>query len=350
VLYAAGLMDKYGSGLVDVRRWAREGGGVATFDVGSDNTQFEAVLTSRPDSHTGAATVVPAGAYEIFYLNALRVELPRHVWLGPTRAKRAHDVYSAHPGEPVPRFVLDGGNLLTFSNLTDANNPLREHVESPELHSVAETCQTAIGEGRLVELLNRMFERHMQAEGTEVHHRKQRVWFHINPDGSDRVIEYQARMRTATRTVARGRNVDSRWAYFEHQAMAWSFIRIEDEWLLAIDPTWVFTRDGRGKLESRRRTTQLSTRKMANERNQAVLNHVFFWAWAICGDNEQAVLDDGSESVWIARSPVARHEIGVAPSLGSGEDEIPDPNDLEHVDDLDDDAELMGFDDEVEDS
>lgn len=350
VLYAAGLMDKYGSGLVDVRRWAREGGGVATFDVGSDNTQFEAVLTSRPDSHTGAATVVPAGAYEIFYLNALRVELPRHVWLGPTRAKRAHDIYSAHPGEPVPRFVLDGGNLLTFSNLTDANNPLREHVESPELHSVAETCQTAVGEGRIVELLNRMFERHMQAEGTEVHHRKQRVWFHLNPDGSDRVIEYKARMRTATRTVARGRKVDSRWAYFEHHAMAWSFIRIEDEWLLTVNPTWVFTRDGRGKLESRRRTTQLSTRKMANERNQAVLNHVFFWAWAICADNERAALDDGSESVWIARSPVSRHEIGVAPSLGSGEDDMPDPNDLEHVDEdeLDDDAELMGFDDEVE--
>lgn len=343
VLYAAGLMDKYGSGLIDVRRWAREGGAVATFDVGGENASFEAVVTSRADSRPGSSIVVPDGAYEVFYVNALRVIVPEHVWLGPTQARRPRDIYSKHPGEAVPRFVLDGSNLFTFSDLSGGANPLREHVEVPELHGVEELCATPAGEAYVIELLNWMFERHMKAECTEVHHRKGRVWFHINEDGSDREIAYQARMRTATRTVARLKNADSKRPYYEHQAMGWSFLHVDHEWLLTIDPTWVFTTDGRSKLETRRRTSQLATRKMSNERNQAVLNHMFFWAWAICGDADLAVLDDGSNAVWIDHAPLRRDTAGMLPSQGTGLDEEPEPEDLEDLkgdldeDDLDED-------------
>lgn len=341
VLYAVGLMDKYGSGLIDVRRWARDGGAVATFDVGSENTRFEAVITSRADSRPGSSIVVPDGAYEVFYVNALRVIVPEHVWVGPTHARRARDIYNQHPGEPVPRFVLDGRNVYTFSDLSDGTNPLREHVEAAELHGVEELCTTPVGEAHIIELLNWMFERHMQSEGTEVHHRKGRIWFHINDDGSDREIAYQARMRTATRTVARVKNADSKRPYYEHQAMGWSFLHVDGDWLLTIDPTWVFTTDGRSKLETRRRTTQLSTRKMSNERNQAVLNHVFFWAWAVCGDADLAMLDDGSNAVWIEHAPLRRDAAGLLPSQGTGLDEDPDPEDLEDLeDDLDEDDEM----------
>lgn len=348
-LYAAGLMDKYGSGLLDVSRWAREGGAVATFDVGTENRRFEAVITSRADSRPGESIVVPDGSYEVFYVNALRVKVPEDVWVGPTKARRAREIYDAHPGEPVPRFVLDGRNLYTFSDLSDRANPLRDHVEAPERHGVEEVCSTPLGEAHVVELLNWMFERHMQADGVEVHHRKGRVWFHVNDDGTDREIEYQARLRTPTRTVARAKGADSKRPYYEHQAMAWSFVHIDGEWLLIIEPTWVFTTDGRGKLETRRRTTQLSTRKMANERNQAVLNHVFFWAWAICGDADTALLDDGSDAVWIERAPVRRDEAGMVPSQGTGEADEPDPDDLEHVDDVQDELDAEGEQDDFDD-
>ena len=350
-LYATGLMDKYGSGLVDVRRWAREGGAVATFDVGNENARFEAVLTSRADSRAGESIVTPDGSYEVFYVNALPVIVPDEVWVGPTTARKPRDVFNAHPGEPVPRFALDGRNLYTFSDLSDDANPLRSHVEAPERHAVADVTSTADGEAHVLELLNRMFERHMQAAGTEVHHQKGRLWFHVNDHSSDREIEYQARMRVATRTVARRKAADSRRPYYEHQAMAWSFVHVLGEWLLTIDPTWVFTTDGQGKLETRRRTTQLATRKMGNERNQSVLNHIYFWAWAICRDADLAVLDDGSDAVYIARTPLRRDAAGMLPSQGSGDDEDPDPEDLEHIDgDADDELEADEFDEEGDDS
>src|SRR5436305_1597042 len=85
-------------------------------------------------------------------------------------------------------------------------------------------CSTPLGEAHIIELLNWMFERHMQADGTEVHHRKGRIWFHINDDGSDRELAYQARMRTATRTVARLKGADSKRPHYEHQAIGWSFL------------------------------------------------------------------------------------------------------------------------------
>lgn len=338
VLYAVGLMDKYGSGLVDVSKWAREGGAVATFDVGTDNSRFESVITSRADSQPGGSIATLEGAYEVFYVNALRVVVPEEIWVAPTRARRPRDIYDSHPGEAVPRFVLDGRNLYTFSDLSDGTNPLRDHVEAPERHGVEEVCANSDGEAHVIELLNRSFERHMQRSGTEVHHKKSRIWFHVNDDGSDRVVEYRARLRIATRTVARSRGAESRRPYFEHQAMAWSFAHVQGDWLLTVEPTWVFTTDGRGKFETRRRTTQLSTKKMGNERNQSVLNHVFFWAWAICGDADLALLDDGSDAIWIEHAPLRRDESGMVPAQGTGDDDEPDPDDLEHdeLDDLDD--------------
>jgi hypothetical protein len=108
VLYAAGLMDKHGSGLVDVRRWAAEGGATATFEIGGDNTTFTSILSSRPDSRSESGIVVPVGAYEIFYLNALQVEIADSVWVGPTTASRPRDIFEACSGERVPPFKLTG--------------------------------------------------------------------------------------------------------------------------------------------------------------------------------------------------------------------------------------------------
>jgi hypothetical protein len=90
---------------------------------------------------------------------------------------------------------------------------------------------------------------------------------------------------------------------------------------------------------------------MANERNLSVLNHVFFWAWAICGDADIALLDDGSEAVWVEPSPLRRDEAGMTPSQGTGEDDDPDPEDLEQFDDdLDLDDEVDNLDDDREDA
>lgn len=355
VLYAAGLMDKHGSGLVDVRRWAAEGGATATFEIGGDNTTFTATLTSRPDSHSDSGIVVPIGAYEIFYVNALQVAITDSVWVGPATAARPREIFQACSGERVPPFVLTGGTLVTLSDLSNPTNPLSRHVDSFERHAPHEFCREPSQERNLVELLNRALARHLQDRGLHVWVKKQRAWFAIEDDHSDKIISYRARTRRADRTVARARDQASKYGYFEHHAVNWAFARAGTTWLLTLDPTWVFTQDGESRLVSRQRTTKLSTKKMSNERNQAVLNHLWFWAWVICGEDENAALSDGGGNVIVHHDPLTQHAFGLPQMIGSGDDEEADPDDLEEdpatagIDQLEDDGSEIAEDSDDED-
>ena len=334
VLYAAGLMDKYGSGLVDVARWAAEGGAAAHFEVPSDNTTFTAIVESRPDSRAGDELVSTEGRYEVFYVNALPVSLPEVVWIAPTRVRSAKQIIDSHTGRRVPPFALDGSLLITLSDLSSDSNPLRENVESPESHELGEWCLSPARERKLVEILNRSLQRHLARDEIVVWMRRSRAWFRTNDDGTDRHISYRARTRTARRTVTRLRNAQGRYPYHEHQAMNWAFVRSEDDWVLTIDPTWTFTHDGGFDLVGRRRHSRLATRKMGNERNQTVLNHVFFWAWVLCGEQRQIELDDGGGGLVVHHDPLRLEDASSPPLIGTGDDDEPDPEDVEEVQDI----------------
>lgn len=309
VLYAAGLMDKHGSGLVDVERWVAEGGGAAQFEVGPENESFTATITSRPDSRSGERVVTAAGDYEVYYLNALPVTLPGEVWVGPTSVRHAKEIFDAHPGVSIPPFVLSGSNIVTLSDLSSHQNPLALHCDGSERHDLEGFCSEPSAERKIVELLNRSTQRHFSVDGMNVWAKRRRVWFHAEPDGSERRISYQARMRLAERTVTRPKDVDRKFPYFEHQAMNWSYVRAGGDWYLTIDPTWIFTQDGEHKLVGRRRQGRLATKKMSNERNQSVLNHVFFWAWIICEGESSIRLSDGGGDVLVSRAPLVRHDL-----------------------------------------
>lgn len=357
VLYAAGLMDKYGSGLVDVRRWAAEGGAVATFEIGGDNTTFTATVTSRPDSRDQVGTTLAPGAYEVFYLNALEVELPEVAWVGPATARSPRDIFEASRGERVPPFVLNASAIITLSDLSDPSNPLSRHVDGSEAHAVTDLCREVAHERNIVELLNRSMQRHLEAAGLQVWMKKRRAWYPT--DGEDeRPIHYQARTRQAERTVVRLKNKGAKYPYYEHQAMNWSFVRTSGGWFLTIEPTWVFTQDGEFRRVGRNRTLRLSTKKMSNERNQSVVNHLFFWAWVLCGESASVSLDDGGGQVVVRRELLSRHIQGVPHLVGTGEDDEPDPDDLEdevarddddHDDGVEDFDEDEDEDDDVED-
>lgn len=132
--------------------------------------------------------------------------------------------------------------------------------------------------------------------------------------------------------MTRLKNGDSKYPYYEHQAVEWAFIRTGSDWVLTLDPTWTFTQDGHFKLVGRNRHTRLASKKMGNERNQAVLNHVFFWAWAICGEQGSVRLDDGSGVVTVHHDPLTRHQVGLPKFIGSGVSDDPDPQDVEDLD------------------
>ena len=77
-LYGTGAVDKAGSGLLDVLRWASESSGRASFAPGRDNGSFVATLHARPERPDPVTrTADPGVGGELFTANVLPLLLPR---------------------------------------------------------------------------------------------------------------------------------------------------------------------------------------------------------------------------------------------------------------------------------
>jgi hypothetical protein len=70
------------------------------------------------------------------------------------------------------------------------------------------------------------------------------------------------------------KTTEGRIAYYRHSAFAGRFVRIENEWYLEINPTYVFTSDG--YTQSRYAAERLSKIKRL-ERNDAVRGQIITW-------------------------------------------------------------------------
>jgi hypothetical protein len=331
--YGTGDMDKKGSGLVDVRRWSQEIGGNATFETSNQPAWFRAVLTGRPERPDPTSQVAePAEGYEVFYANALRVRLPRGVIdIGACLASTRQEIFERHPGEQTAPFALQGGELLTLSDLTDPANPLRAELSgTPKQLDLEEFCADPDDERVVVGLLNETLRRHARSLGLKLLDRDQRLYFPRTEEG-ERKMAYRGRVRDARRTVVKARvsSATGRVTYWEHHAVRWRFRRFGPDWYLLLLPGWVFTKNGQEQLLGGERITSLSTRRAAKDYNTQVSSHLFFWAAILVGEEPAQTLVDGSGVVALERSPLTTHVAGAPPARGSDEDSEEEDLELE---------------------
>lgn len=293
LLYGTGAMDKAGSGLADARRLARAAGGDATFGPNEGNTAFVAALRGRaqqPDPATGTAA---AASSERFLTNLLRVRIEAESLQTARCASRYRDIEERHPVDDLPAFFLYEEKLWTFSDLSDASNPLASEV----LGRIEEVPVTSLlgdpdRERLVVQLLNRTLLAYARKKGLCTHRRSQRLWFPRSDDGK-RHVTYRARVREATRTVtkplvSRAHARKTRW---EHESLRFSFRRYGNEWMLHLVPGWVFTHDGRDDLMRGPKVARLATRRSARDFNPQVANDLYFWVWVLAEGRESTALD-----------------------------------------------------------
>ena len=210
VLFGTGDMDKLGSGLLDVRRWAQEAGSDATFSVPPDNEEFIARLGARPERPLSPGQPAePVGSYEVFYANALPVRLVRgFVDVAPCKASERAEIWDRHPNKSTPPFLLRGGSLITLDDLRDGPGSVisvdcTRHAESFE---VQDYCSTPEGDRYLVQLLNESLGRHAKDLGLLVDWKDHRVWYPRSAEGDGTVqVEYRGRIKHSTRTVVKVR-------------------------------------------------------------------------------------------------------------------------------------------------
>jgi NAD-dependent SIR2 family protein deacetylase len=349
VLYGTGDMDKLGSGLVDVRRWAQEGGADASFAVSSNNETFIARLGARPERPAGPGLPAePRGSYEVFYANALQVRPVRGaVDIAPCKLSDRRIIWDRHPGVGTSPFLLRAGQLITLDDLRDGPAAiLAGDCQGPaETLALDDYCITPDGERHMVHLLNESLGRHAKDLGLVVDWNDDRLWYPRSKDGDGSVeVGYQGRIRHATRTVVKVRkSADGDPIYFEHSALAWQFRRLGGDWYLFLLPGWAFTKDGSEQQLPPRRVTSLSTRRAARDYNANVSAHLFFWAYVLTQGQDELILRDGGSTVALAAQPVTTHMAGMPATPGTGE---PSEDDLDDEDDgydgEDDELDLSG--------
>jgi hypothetical protein len=293
-----GAMDKAGSGLADVQTWVKENGGKVTFGPTEGNNAFDVTIYKRPeavDEETG--TAAPIGTTGSFTGNLLEiVQMPKSVWHATSLASWPSEIYeTAAPGS-MPPFLLHEGRLFCFADLSRPDNLLGEHVDRGDLEelSTLEFADGEDGERRLVWLLNQCLYDHLYARGLIVDKKRKRAHF-PHEAGGPREITYPARLRKATRTVAKSiisRNTQ-KVSYWEHRAMRFGFERYGEVWALQILPAYAFTVDGYRKFLTGTRVGKLATRRASRDYNQHVRSDLVFWAWVLSEGQDTFALDAG---------------------------------------------------------
>jgi hypothetical protein len=292
LFYGSGDMDKAGSGLSDVYKSVHENGGDVRFGPTAENDAFEAVIYSRPeavDEITGTASplVVTSTRYSANLLEV--VELPEVVWHGGTDAGTVRTVWAASKANWLPPFIVAERRIFTFHDLSVTPDVFGEAIDSGDVEPMRleEFTTGPDGGRRLVQLLNRCVQQHLDIGGMIVDRRRWRAHFPRTEEGA-RQISYQARVRRATRTIVKPRTRPStgKISYWEHDAFSFRFERFGEAWALMIEPGYVFTWNGiRGQLAPER-VTRLSTRRASQDYNATVLSDLYFWTWVLSGGQD----------------------------------------------------------------
>ncbi|WP_083808461.1 ATP-binding protein [Granulicella tundricola] len=296
LFYGGGVMDKRGSGLADVYKAIRENGGEIRFGANDDNSSFIVEIFCRPeavDEITGTASplVLTSSRYAS---NILEVtETPAELFHATSTCKNISQIWAELPDQNLPPFLFLGDKIYSFYELDSRHNPLRHVIDKGTMEEISfeEFVSLEDGDRRLIWLLNLTLERHFYELGLITDKKRKRAYFPRSEDGSV-TMNYQARLKRATRTVVKPR-VSSRTGvvtYWEHQSVSYRFEWLGDIIGLLIEPGYVFTSDGKKKLLAPERVNRLSTKRASRDYNNAVHNDLTFWSRTISG-GENAYFD-----------------------------------------------------------
>ena len=328
LFYGSGAMDKEGSGLPDVHAQVQRNEGSVFFGPDDKNCSFRALIYRRAEDADQTTRTSPSAVSKSkYFANLLEVlSIPSDLSSAPTECTWAGQIYELSPNAAVPVFKLKSGSeIITFSSLTEPNNPLRLAIDTSRIQRVTLSSLVGTPEGQrnVVELLNRALYRHLEERGLLIDVRRKRCFFG-RTDNGPREITYQASLRIATRTVTKpvASKRTGRILYWQHEAMAFGFERIGTEWALRILPGYVFTKNGETEHLHHSKVGPLATRKAARDFSLQVYNHLVFWTWVLSAGSDSFHLDLGNGQFAIIRGVLLGSELasGIAPDIDPPED------------------------------
>jgi hypothetical protein len=302
IFFGMSVMERAGTGLSDVVKFAKEGDGDAIFSIPPGSDDFRAEIL-QPDASGRSSPVAretrPIGTYVINLMpfSSLPPAVSR-VRVSGTMQTIAKKV----PLDEIGTALVHSGELWSF-----APAPLLHTVLEPVMteQKVREIPRDVLADdpdsARVLSwLLRKHFESHLHAlrgQGFMIEPDRKsnrRAYFFGEKNGPRMMIYDTPRRRGVPREVVKQRGDPPR-AWFENEGIAYEIARLGSVWGVRVKPFYMFTGpDARTPLPGYARTAK-AARRMKFDRNQSVESDLTFWGRFISG---------GAPVVNLGRGPV----------------------------------------------
>jgi hypothetical protein len=220
-------------------------------------------------------------------------EIPKRIYHFCISTKTTEELVAGSASFPSAEFAKGDGGFWTFLDPNTATFQARSWLVAASVRepTVDEFLLERNHERIFVELGNKALVARCKNLGLFYREKGRRFYFPPESGPSAREVTWHALKKSATRLVAypyAGKET-GQVAFWVHHSARINFRRIGGQWVLQVVPGYVFTRNGIDYVTSEE-VGRLTTRKIARERNQQVLNHLLFWAWFLqAGDGHICV-------------------------------------------------------------
>lgn len=246
------------------------------------------------------------------------VSMPAKVYYAPLiiEVNRASTLLEFIDGMPYS-FILRENKLLTFSDLTDTENPLCEFVEYERIKSedIGKVFDSKDKKRWLMHLMNECLFRHLRKLGMRRH--RQKSFFFEAKDGKQLVIKWNTGLRKAPRSMTYYKGKEGQRGYWKHRALSTFFKEMDGHYYLVLKPCFFFSIDG-AKPVSPRLMTRLSSGAWARHRNHPLFRDLRFWMTLLSNCGSRINLVTGGKPIEIDVHPNTS-ELG----FGIPEDALP---------------------------
>lgn len=288
LFYGTETMEKRGSGLSDVFEETIKYSSQVKFGPDKDNLRFEAVIYARPeviDEITNTAKRAAEYTQKFSSNITELISLPQYVFMANAIIPKI-DLIESLPQDDATPFLYWDGKLITLFDSSDGKFYFDNFIDKGtiERYSIDEFCSNSDMERKLVELLNLSFIAHLKYLGLSIDKDKKRAFFERDPIKEENIqIKYQARVKSATRTVVKKRvsQTTGKIVYWEHKSFSFRIERFRTSLGIFIIPNYTFTADGFSRYVKAEKINILSTKRASRDYNLNYLNDLNFWIWVV---------------------------------------------------------------------
>ncbi len=302
IFYGISAMERAGTGLSDVLKFARESNGAAIFRLPPGGADFRAEIY-QPEASGISSSVArdtrPIGTYIVNILPFAAL---------PAAVSRAHvvgklpDIAKLVPLSDLGTVLLRGDEIWSFAPPALVGAILKPVMTEANVRTSARN--ELEGDPDLARgfswLLRKHFESHLRLfrpQGFIIEpdrRSNRRAYFTGEKDGPRTLVYDTPNRRGIAREVVKRRSEPPR-VWFENEGIAYEIARLGSMWGVRVKPFYMFTGpDATTPLPNYARTAK-ATRRMRFDRNQSVESDLTFWG---------RFLSHGAPVVNIGQGPV----------------------------------------------